>query len=163
MRRTSRLAISALVLACLAGCNGASAPPTQAPVESASTPAQAAPASPPADTLQPAAPASDAAPRTPAPSVDAPPFAGIIWKVTASDAVQPGTTYAFNTDGTLTVQGDKADPPGSGKWTYTNGKLTIEEEGVAYPTDIERIDNAHFDIRSHNPGGSIAIQMVPAK
>lgn len=109
-------------------------------------------------------PMSDPATPSPAPAApasDAPAFVGVVWKVVKSDGVQAGTTYTFNADGSLVIASAPGNPPGQGKWTYTDGKLAIEEEGVTYPTDIVRLDASHFDIRSHNPGGTLDIQMVP--
>jgi hypothetical protein len=43
-----------------------------------------------------------------------------------------------------------------------DGKLTMTEEGITYPSDIVSLDASHFTIRSHNPGGVVEIAMVAA-
>lgn len=126
-----------------------------------------------------AAPASDAASAPPSPSqsaaqtpatdgVDAQKpahaadaFTGKVWKVIASsDGSTPGSTYAFLHDGTLVISGRPGDPDGYGKWTLDGGKLTIEEEGIRYPTDILSSDADHLQLRSHNPGGTLDLSLV---
>lgn len=129
---------------------------TGAAESAAPAPAEASDTPPPAS--EPTAPAPAPAP----PASDAPAFVGTTWKVVKSDGVQAGTTYTFNADGSLVIASAPGNPPGEGKWAYADGKLVIEEEGASYPTDILRLDAAHFDIRSHNPGGTLDIQMVPA-
>lgn len=158
MRRASNAVALATTLAWLTACNAPT--PAQAPA----TADAAAEAAPPVDAADAPPPMQDptAAPAT-APASDAPAFVGTVWKVVKSDGVQAGTTYTFNADGSLVIASAPGNPPGEGKWTYADGKLAIEEEGVSYPTDILRLDAAHFDIRSHNPGGTLDIQMVPAQ
>ena len=52
--------------------------------------------------------------------------------------------------------------PMHGRWTYVDGRLTMIEEGVSYPTDIVAMDAGHLTLRSHNPGGSVDIVLVAA-
>jgi len=114
-------------------------------------------------TPEPAAPATQT-PETPAapPAADAAPaFVGKVWQVKESSAVEPGTHYSFLADGTLVIDA-KSGTPGYGKWTYENGALTMIEEGVSYPTDILKLDDTIFQIRSHNPGEPVTITLVPA-
>ena len=91
----------------------------------------------------------------------APPFVGTHWKVTDAAGGQVGTIYTFASDGTLTVDAP-GGTPATGSWSYAGGKLTMVEDGIAYPTDIVSLDDAHFVIRSHNPGGAIEIAMIAA-
>lgn len=128
--------------------------PAQPAADAATQPDAAAPASPttepPAPT--PAAVATDAAPA----------FVGKVWEVKMSSAVAPGTRYSFLADGSLVIEAD-GGTPGYGKWTYQDGALTMIEEGIAYPTDILKLDASTFEIRSHNPGTPVTITLVPAE
>ena len=141
----------------LAAC---SAPTPPAADDAATPPAQAA--TPPAEQSAPSAPEAPPAQPSPPAAAETPAFVGKTWKVVESAGVQVGTTYTFNADGTVVIASAPGNPPGQGKWTYTDGKLTVEEEGVSYPTDILRLDAEHFDVRSHSPGGTLDIKMVPA-
>ena len=134
----------------LAACNAN--PPPSAPVEPATPPPQAS-TPPPSPTLP-----SD----TPAPADETTPaFVDKVWRVEAGGTVEAGTTYAFLDDGTLVVDAPHGTPM-TGSWAYVDGKLTMTEEGIAYPTDIVSLDASHFIIRSHNPGGVVEIAMVAA-
>jgi len=88
-----------------------------------------------------------------------PAFAGETWTVTASSAGNTGATYRFNDDGTLVIEA-----PGStkmeGKWSWSEGSLTMVEEGISYPTDILALDDSTFKIRSNNPGQPVELTMV---
>jgi hypothetical protein len=123
----------------------------------APSPSQAEDATPAADASVAPAPAS-------APVVaDAqmPTFTNKVWRVQSSSAGEPGSTYAFLADGTLIVDSPHGIPM-HGEWRYDDGKLVMLEEGVAYSTDIAKLDATTFQIRSHNPGGVVDITMVPA-
>ena len=151
------LVIAALALA-LSACQPATPPPPEggpsaAPPEAAS----AVPAG--VDTGAGAPPEAPADAPADASMADAPPFAGKTWRVVESEGVQPGTTYAFVDDGTLVIDSGAGNPPGHGKWRWEGGKLTIEEDGVAYPTDVLRADAGHLELRSHNPGGTLDIKL----
>lgn len=131
--------------------------PAPSTTEPATQPAPAAPS--PAVTEPTGSPA-------PAPSSDVaqaakPDFAGKVWRVQSSTAGEPGSTYAFLSDGTLVIDSPHGTPM-YGKWSYDGGKLVMTEEGVAYPTDIVALDAGTFQIRSHNPGGVVDITLVPA-
>lgn len=97
----------------------------------------------------------------PAPSGDQPSFVGKVWKVKQSATVAPGTTYAFLADGTLVIDSPGGTPM-RGRWTFENGALSMVEEGIAYPTDVLRLDAQEFHIRSHNPGEPVDIVLVHA-
>jgi hypothetical protein len=101
----------------------------------------------------PEAPAADVS--TPA---AAPAFAGKTWKVTQSSAVAAGTTYEFREGGTLVVS-SPGSPPLTGSWAWSEGKLTMTEEGISYPTDILALDDHTFRIRSKNPGEPVEITL----
>lgn len=127
------------------------APSTSQPVE----PASVEPASmEPADAPAPAVAAADA-------PIGAAAFVDKVWRVEASTAVEPGSTYTFLADGTLVIDSPNGTPL-HGSWSYDDGKLTMTEEGVAYPTDILKLDASTFQIRSNNPGGAVEITLVPA-
>ncbi|HEU0306387.1 MAG TPA: hypothetical protein VFR30_05415 [Lysobacter sp.] len=119
-------------------------------------------------TSQRAQPASVEPAGAPAPAVaaaDAPTgaaaFVDKVWRVQASTAVEPGSTYTFLADGTLVIDSPNGTPL-QGSWNYDGGQLTMTEEGVAYPTDILKLDASTFQIRSNNPGGAVEITLVPA-
>ena len=134
----------------LAACNAN--PPPSAPVEPATPPPQAS-TPPPSPTLP-----SD----TPPPADETTPaFVDKVWRVEAGGTVEADTTYAVLDDGTLVVDAPHGTPM-TGSWAYVDGKLTMTEEGIAYPTDIVSLDASHFTIRSHNPGGVVEIAMVAA-
>ena len=125
------------------------------PAPSTSQPAEPAPVA--------EAPAAEAP--VPAPTGEtpagAPAFVGKVWRVQASTAVESGSTYAFLADGTLVIDSPNGTPL-HGSWSYENGKLTMIEEAMAYPTDILKLDANTFQIRSNNPGGAVEITLVPA-
>lgn len=108
----------------------------------------------PADAPAPAVAAADA-------PIGAAAFVDKVWRVEASTAVEPGSTYTFLADGTLVIDSPNGTPL-HGSWSYDDGKLTMTEEGVAYPTDILKLDASTFQIRSNNPGGAVEITLVPA-
>jgi hypothetical protein len=96
----------------------------------------------------------------PAPA-STPAFVGTVWHVAPASAQEPGTTYLFLGDGELVVDAPHGTPM-RGRWSYVDGKLTMTEEGVTYPTDIVAMDAGHLRLRSHNPGGSVDIVLVAA-
>jgi len=152
MNKTLLVTVIALMLsACNKGEPSQSEQPAQAAPDSAAmTPPDAA--------LQPASPELPPVPAIPA---DTPPFADKVWKVQASSAVAVDTTYTFLSNGTLVIDSHQGTP-GYGRWTYVNDALTMIEEGQAYPTDILRLDDETFEIRSNNPGEPVTITLVPA-
>lgn len=160
MRNTTPFVVTLLAAALSAACSApstepAAEPATGAPAPSATTPAEPAPAQ---------LPAADPAPAdaTPAPAASTPAasdFSGKVWKVTQSSAVEAGTTYAFLDGGVLVIDSPNGTPL-RGRWDYTDGKLTMTEEGMAYPTDILELDADTFRIRSNNPGEPVEITMA---
>ena len=107
-----------------------------------------------------ATPPASAAVATPAPTTAAT-FIDKVWRVAPSSAQQPGTTYTFLSSGALVI-----DAPGGtpmvGAWRQVDGRMTMMEEGVPYPTDIVELDAAHLVLRSRNPGGTVLIRLVAA-
>lgn len=135
----------------VAGC--ARAPSTE-PTQDAPSAGSAA--------AQPSAPALETPPSMPPDGqadANAPAFVDKVWRVVSSTGVEPGTSYAFLADGTLVIENPIGNPPGYGKWRYQDGKLTIEEEGIDYPTDILRSDENRLELRSHHPGGTLDITL----
>jgi hypothetical protein len=130
----------------LSACNG---PAADAPVVPA----------PPAKAVQSMAPAEMAASAPPASATPA--FADKVWKVSASSAVEVGTTYAFLSDGRLLIDSPHGTPL-YGKWAYEKGALSMVEEGLTYPADIIKLDANTFQVRMHTPAGSTDITLVPA-
>ena len=135
MKTTTRACIFAALVAACAAC----------------TPPPAASGSQPEPTV--AAPVQPADPRMR--------FVDIDWRVVSSSAVAVGTHYRFGSDGSLRIEA-AGSTPGLGRWRLDGGKLVMVEEGIAYPTDILRLDPGHFTIRSHNPGAPVEIAMVRA-
>jgi hypothetical protein len=88
-----------------------------------------------------------------------PAFAGKTWKVTKSSAGATGATYVFKEDGTLVVESPGATRM-EGKWSWSEGALTMVEEGISYPTDILALDDSTFRIRSNNPGEPVELTMT---
>jgi hypothetical protein len=88
-----------------------------------------------------------------------PAFAGKTWKVTKSSSGTTGATYVFKEDGTLVVESPGATRM-EGKWSWSEGALTMVEEGISYPTDILALDDSTFRIRSNNPGEPVELTMT---
>jgi hypothetical protein len=152
------LILPAAVVALLSACSA------EAPAPNADTPppASASSAAPAAVTESPASAAKrPAAPEAPQmlPSSAEAPFADKVWRVEHGGDVEAGTAYAFLHDGTLLVDAPHGRPS-RGQWRYDVGKLTMVEDGVAYPTDVVSQDATHLVLRSHNPGGSVDIMLA---
>ena len=124
-----------------------------------------APSDEPATGAAPAATSTPAEPKpagAPVPTRTAKPaFADKVWRVQSSAAGEPGSTYAFLGDGTLVIDSPHGTPL-YGQWSYDGGKLVMIEDGLAYPTDILLLDAGTLQLRSHNPGGSVDLTLVPA-
>ena len=148
----TRFLLATAVALLLSACNRAE-PPKPAQAEQPTQ--QAGAVEPPEAAPQPALSPAPATPAKPA-------FADKVWKVKASSAVAVDTTYAFLSDGTLVIDAQQGSS-GYGQWTYVDDKLTMIEEGQSYPTDILRLDDQTFEIRSNNPGGAVTITLVPAE
>jgi hypothetical protein len=93
------------------------------------------------------------------PSSAVAPFADKVWRVEHGGDVEAGTAYVFLHDGTLVIAAPHGTPS-AGKWRYDVGRLTMVEEGVAYPTDVVSQDDTHLVLRSHNPGGFVDITLA---
>ncbi len=102
-----------------------------------------------------------AAPTTPPANVK-PGFVNKVWEVSLSTGVSPGMLYAFLSDGTLVITSPNSKAA-FGAWTYKNGKLTMVEGAQEYKTDILSLSHDELRLRSHNPGGSVEIVLVPAR
>lgn len=151
--RKLMLVASIVVLSACKPAPSATGPTTE-------TAAVAAPPATPA-TSESAAPATASASTGNGAEVGKPAFAGKVWRVESSTAGEPGSTYAFLADGTLVIDSSHGTPL-YGQWSYDDGKLVLTEEGAAYPTDIVALDADTLRIRSHNPGGTVDIALVPA-
>jgi hypothetical protein len=155
MRKTMSPTLLLGTIVVLAACNAS--PPPGTPVEPATSSPQAT--TPPAET--PATPAPMPSSETPPADSATPAFVDKVWRAEAGGTVEAGSTYAFLGGGTLVIDAPHGTPM-TGSWAYVDGKLTMTEEGIAYPTDIVSLDASHFTIRSHNPGGVVEIAMVAA-
>ena len=89
-------------------------------------------------------------------------LSGQVWRVERSDAAEVGSTYAFLEDGALVVDSPIGTPM-TGSWAVSDdGKLSMTEEGITYPTDLVVHDAEHITLRSHNPAGVVEIALVRA-
>ncbi|WP_372828225.1 hypothetical protein [Polaromonas sp.] len=91
-----------------------------------------------------------------------PGFVNKVWEVGLSSGVSPGMLYVFLSDGTLAMTSPNSKAT-FGAWTLKDGAFTMIEDSLAYRVDILSLSDDAFRIRSHNPGGSVEISMVPAK
>lgn len=146
-----RTAVLLTAIAALSACS-ANTPPAE-------NTTMAVPATPAVTPLPSGKPATETTTPAPATHGTAPAFVGTPWKVTDAAGGQAGTIYTFASDGSFMIDAP-GGTPATGQWSYTDGKLTMVEDGVAYPTDIVSLDDTHFVIRSHNPGGTTDIAMV---
>ena len=152
--------IPLIALVVLSACSANTPPDATAPASTsaaAPVPATVEPPAPATSAAMPA-PASVAAP---APATTTPAFVDKVWRVAPSSAQQAGTTYTFLSGGALVIDAPGGTPM-TGEWRQVDGKLTMVEEGIAYPTDVVELDAAHLVLRSHNPGGSVLIALVAA-
>ena len=84
-----------------------------------------------------------------------------VWARLDSAGVPTGALYTFLGEGSLVI----ASPTGTpmvGTWSRNGDSMVLVEEGVGYQTDIVRLDPGELLLRSHNPGGTIEIRLVPA-
>ena len=95
-------------------------------------------------------------------ATSSPGFINIVWKVSQSPSVAPGTLYVFLSDGTLLIASPHGKPA-VGTWREGGGILTMVEEGVPYQVDVLNVSHDEFRIRSHNPGKPAEITFVPAE
>jgi heat shock protein HslJ/uncharacterized membrane protein len=101
----------------------------------------------------------------PALETSAPPsvsFVNRVWEVVESPQVEAGALRVFLSDGTLVMASPNATPA-FGSWRYADGRLTIVEEGQAYPTEILALTDRSFRIRMQSPGEPVEIGFAPAK
>ncbi len=103
---------------------------------------------------------TESSPQVPATSSSG--FINIVWRVSESPSVAPGTFYVFLSDGTLLVASPHGKPA-VGTWRDAAGVLTMVEEGVPYQVDVLNVTHDEFRIRSHNPGKPAEITFVPAE
>jgi heat shock protein HslJ/uncharacterized membrane protein len=126
--------LAALVLA-LAGCEKKSAEPPAATVDS---------------TVQ------------PLPGAGPESFVNRVWEIAESPHAEPGALRVFLADGTLVMTSPNATPS-LGRWRYADGKLTIIEEGLEYPTEILELGEDRFRIRMQSAGEPVEVRFAPAK
>lgn len=89
-------------------------------------------------------------------------FVDRVWRVARSTGVSPGTLYAFFDEGTLLVV-SAGNKPLVGTWSHAgDGHLVMVEDSIGYRVDVLELTRDSFKIRSHNPGGSVDIELVPA-
>lgn len=105
-----------------------------------------------------------AAPSAPdvAPSPPAASFINRVWTVAESEQVALGALRVFLSDGTL-VMASSNGTPALGTWSYSDGRLTITEEGLKYDVDVLELTPDVFRIRIHSPGDPVVIRFAPAE
>lgn len=97
-----------------------------------------------------------------APALPSASFVNRVWEIVESPQADAGALRVFLSDGTLVMTSPNATPT-FGSWRYTDGQLTIVEEGQAYPTDILALTDREFRIRMHSPGEPVEIRFAPAQ
>jgi hypothetical protein len=85
-----------------------------------------------------------------------PSFVNTVWVVAESKDVAVGELRVFLSDGTLVMTSPHATPA-FGQWRYTDGNLTITEEGLDYRTEILELSESAFRIRMLSPGEPVEI------
>ncbi|MBP9198525.1 MAG: hypothetical protein KBF47_00840 [Gemmatimonadales bacterium] len=143
-------AATALLLTLL-GC----AEPPARPAEAPRSNAPATPAPPSAG-----APPGPATADAPAP-VGRPTFINRVWQVADSTGTASGDIYAFLGEGTLVVASARGKPA-LGRWSGTTDSLTLVEQGVSHPVEVLGLTHTTFRMRSHHPGGTVDLLLVPA-
>ena len=100
---------------------------------------------------------------SPQDTAESPPgFVNIVWKVSESSSVAPGTLYIFLSEGTLLVASPHGKPA-LGTWKDLGGVLTMGEEGIPYQVDVLGLTQDQFNIRSHNPAKPAEITLIAAE
>ena len=89
-------------------------------------------------------------------------FVNRVWQVAESKEVEPGQLYVFLSESTL-VMASPHGKPAFGSWSYDGKNFRMVEEGVSYDVDIVSLTADEFRIRSHNPGGTVEMRLVPAE
>lgn len=89
-------------------------------------------------------------------------FVNRVWRVAESSAMSQGQLVVFLSEGTL-VFASPHGKPALGTWSYDGKALTMIEEGLPYKVDILKLTKTEFRILSHNPGGMVETQFVPAE
>lgn len=101
-------------------------------------------------------------PTAPASPAEQTSFVSKVWQVAESEQVAIGSLRVFLPDGTLVMTSPQSTPA-FGAWRIDNGRLTITEEGLDYPTDILALSEHAFRIRMNSPGEPVDILFEPAK
>lgn len=110
----------------------------------------AAPAPPPAETA--AVPAEPAGPAK---------LTNRVWRVVASNVVEPGSLRAFLAESTL-VMSDPHATPALGAWHEEPGVLVLVEEGRPYTYDVLASSPETLRVKGRGPGEPVEMTLVPA-
>lgn len=89
-------------------------------------------------------------------------FINRVWRVQTSSGVEPGTLYAFLSEGTLVIASPHGRPS-LGSWKYSGDTLTLVEEGIPHPADVLTLTHHELRIRVHSPGPPLDITLTPAE
>ena len=142
-----------LFLVLLAGCSRPAETTAGAPDQTTRATATAEPS-----TSSATAPTST----TPTSSSQAATFEDRAWRVAHSTAVAKDTVYLFRSGGTLEISSPGSKPM-IGSWRRNGNELVMTEESIPYRVEILELSADSFAIRSHNPGQSVDIHLVPAE
>lgn len=108
-----------------------------------------------------AGPAPEPAAEAPAATVLPPRIENRVWARVDSAGAPTGELYAFLGQGTLVIASTTGTPL-LGSWTRDGDGLRLVEEGTGYDTEILRLDHGELLLRSHHPGGTLELRLVPA-
>ena len=89
-------------------------------------------------------------------------FVDRVWVVDSSNAVAKGSVRVFLHDGTL-VLADPGSTPAFGRWKFEEGRLTVVEEGIAYPVDLDEVRGETLRITMHSPGEPVRMTLHDAR
>ena len=89
-------------------------------------------------------------------------FVNRVWIVEESNAVAKGSMRVFLADGTLVMTGP-GSTPAFGSWKFGEGRLTVAEEGIAYPTDLDEVRGDTLRITMHRPGEPVRMTLRDAR
>lgn len=114
------------------------------------------------------APGAEAPRAAPAPTADASQgvetlaFVDRVWVVEESNSVANGSTRVFLSGGTLALV-DPGATPAFGRWKLEEGRLTVVEEGIAYPVDLDELRGDTMRITLRGPGEPVRMTMRDAR
>lgn len=106
-------------------------------------------------------PPRDEPPAAAASVVPADTFVNVVWQVAESPTVAVGQLYVFLSDGTLVVTSANSRPA-LGRWSRTDGGLTMVEDGIARQAEILLLSVDEFRIHISDPGDGVDLRLIRA-